>query len=114
MGISTHVWSQWVTKLCAGKYPPNQRRNHQFLKVIILFAFNPHKHTSSLNAVLPKNSATRPLLSLPFIVSELVVSAATSSFFFHKENLQLQRASYDFPPILITVTFQVPTAGVCV
>lgn len=43
-----------------------------------------------------------------------MVSAATSSFFFHKENLQLQRASYDFPPILITVTFQVPTAGVCV
>lgn len=31
-------------------------------------------------------------------------------FLFHKENLQLQWASSDFPPILLLVIFQVPTA----
>lgn len=74
-----------MTKLCAG-VPHNQRHNHQFLKVIILFAYKPHTHTNttrgSLNAVQSTHThKTTSITGLPFIVrvNSWCLSAATSS-----------------------------------
>ncbi len=110
-GISTHVWSQWVTKLWAGN-PHNQRHNHQFLKVIILFAYNPHTNTEAAWMQCGLNHATRLFYGLTFLLWEWTRGVRRHLFLFHKENLQLQQASNDFPPILLIVIFQVPTAAV--
>lgn len=106
-----------VTELCAGNLIINAIITN-FLKVIILFAHNPHTQTQKRARTWSSTRATPIALFSPPLLPYLLLWEWTRGvrrrhlFLFHKEkNLQLQQASCDFPPIMLLVIFQVPTAA---
>lgn len=83
-GISTHVWSQWVTKICAGNLLINAIITH-FRKSLFSSHKTPHINTrSSLNAVQLKPRHSTFLLAY-LLLWEGTRGVRRHLFLFHKE-----------------------------